>query len=138
RAAELLLKNMEDSVLDDGGQQERTQYSFGYAQNYTRLLRQLTPEGAPMPKDLLRIIESMYDFNMWILSPLHQWPNINIGGMQDIAGYMAPGTELLPERADLLYLVTNGAKGKPPSKTARVMAHSGFATMRSDWTTNAL
>src|SRR5204863_8368751 len=104
RAAELLLKNMEDSVLDDGGQQERTQYSFGYAMNYTRLLRQLTPEGAPMPEALVRIIESMYDFNMWILSPLHQWPNINIGGMQDIAGYMAPGTELLPERADLRYL----------------------------------
>ncbi|MBI4027363.1 MAG: alginate lyase family protein, partial [Verrucomicrobia bacterium] len=138
RAKDLLLRNMEDSVLDDGGQQERTQYSFGYAQSYTRLLRQLTPEGAPLPEKLLRIIESMYDFNLWILSPLHQWPNFNIGGMQDLLNCMVPGSELFPERADFLYLATHGAKGRPPVKTARVMAHSGFATMRGDWTTNAL
>ena len=138
RAKDLLLRNMEDSVLDDGGQQERTQYSFGYAMNYSRLLRQLTPEGAPMPADLLRIIESMYDFNMWVLSPLGQWPNLNIGGMQDIRGYMSLAPELFPQRADFAYLVSNGTNGSPPVKTSRVMAHSGFATLRSDWTTNAL
>src|SRR5206468_11756789 len=49
-----------------------------------------------------------------------------------------PAAELFPERADQLYFATKRAKGTPPVQTARVLAHSGFLTMRSDWSADAL
>ncbi len=137
RAVRRTLQNMEDSLLDDGGAQERTQYNGSYLVTYTRFYRSLTAEGAAAP-DIRRKLERMYDWFMWFLPPTYQYPNINLGQPTDVGPLVAPAAELFPERPDLVYFATRRARGRPPARTARVLAHSGFLTMRSDWSPGAL
>ena len=137
RAVRRLLQNMEDSLLDDGGAQERTQYNGAYLVSYTRFYRGLREQGAAAP-EIRRKLASMYDWYMWFLPPTYQWPNINLGQPTDVGPLVEPAAELFPERADLMYFATRRARGTPPARTARVLAHSGFLTMRSDWSADAL
>ncbi|MBI4027374.1 MAG: heparinase II/III family protein [Verrucomicrobia bacterium] len=138
RSIERVLQNLNDCVLEDGGAYERTTYNFGYLSSYTRIYRQLREAGAPLPDAFRRKLETMYDWGIWVASPLHQYPNLNIGTFSDVSGYLEPASELFPDRADLLYWVSNGAKGKPPERTAKVLFQTGFLTMRSDWSRDAL
>lgn len=137
RSIERELQNMDDSLLDDGGAQERTEYNFAYLLGYTRFYQQMANDGISLP-EIRRKLEGMYEWFMYMHSPLYQWPQLNIGNLNTSFNYIAPAAELFPERDDLVFYATRGAKGKPSPRTARVMAHSGFLTMRSDWSPDAL
>jgi hypothetical protein len=137
RARERVLQNMEDSLLDDGGAQERSQYNGAYLSQYTQFYRLLLAQGAATP-GLRRKLESMYDWYMWFLPPTYQYPNINLGQPTDVSDLVSPAAELFAERPELVYFASRRARGKPPSTTARVLAHSGFLTMRSRWSADAL
>jgi hypothetical protein len=137
RAIERVLENMDDSVLDDGGSEERSQYHGSYLHSYTQAYRTLLGD-SPRTPEFRGKLESMYEWFMWMLSPTRTYPSLNIGSMNDMSGYAAPAGELFPERDDLVYLATQGARGTPPLRTSRVLAHTGFLTMRSDWSSDAL
>jgi hypothetical protein len=137
RSIERELQNMDDSLLDDGGAQERTEYNHAYLVEYTRFYRQMTDQGTRLP-EMLRKLEGIYEWFMYVHSPLYQYPQLNIGNMNTSFNYIAPAAELFPERDDLVFYATQGARGKPAARTARVLAHTGFLTMRSDWTRDAL
>jgi hypothetical protein len=137
RATERVLQNMDDALLDDGGAQERSQYNGSYLVSYTAAYRTLLGDRAEAPQ-FRQKLESMYEWFMWTLSPLGQYPSLNIGSLADMSSYMEPATELFPDRSDLLFWVSKGARGTPPSRTARVLAHTGFLTMRSGWSREAL
>ncbi|MBI3860934.1 MAG: heparinase II/III family protein [Planctomycetia bacterium] len=137
RSIERELQNMDDSLLDDGGAQERTEYNFAYLVNYTRFYQQMAADGVPV-SEFRRKLERMYEWFMYVHSPLYQYPQLNIGNLNNSYNYIAPAAELFPEREDLVYYATRGARGKPAVRTARVLAHTGFLTMRSDWSPDAL
>src|SRR5436309_4286348 len=137
RATQRMLQNMEDSLLDDGGAQERTQYNGSYISSYTRFYRALLDQGSPNPA-IRRKLATMYDWYMWFLPPTYQYPNVNLGQPTDVSPLVEPAADLFPERADLVYFASKRARGQPPARTARVLAHSGFLTMRSDWSADAL
>ncbi|MBI4027364.1 MAG: heparinase II/III family protein [Verrucomicrobia bacterium] len=137
-AAARAYQSMEDSLLDDGGPQERHEYAHSYLVQYTRFYTDLVNQGAKIPDGFRQKLEKTFEWFMYIHSPLYQWPQLNIGSMNDSYNYIVPAAELFPKRDDLVFYATKGAKGKSPARTARVMAHSGFLTMRSDWSSNAL
>lgn len=137
RSIERQLQNMEDSLLDDGGAQERTEYNGAYLVTYTRFYQQMAAEGVPLP-EIRRKLERMYEWFMYVHSPLYQYPQLNIGNLNTSYNYIAPAADLFPEREDLVFYATKGARGRPAARTARVLAHTGFATMRSDWSPDAL
>jgi len=43
-----------------------------------------------------------------------------------------------PNRAEFAFGASGGSKGKPPDRLARVLPYTGWLTMRSDWSPNAL
>jgi hypothetical protein len=137
RSIERELQNMDDSLLDDGGAQERTEYNFAYLVNYTRFFQQMAGDGVALP-EIRKKLAGMYEWFMYMHSPLYQYPQLNIGNLNDSYNYIAPAAELFPERADLVYYATKGARGTPAARTARVLAHTGFLTMRGDWSPAAL
>jgi hypothetical protein len=137
RATERVLQNMDDAVLDDGGAQERSQYNGSYLVSYTEAYRTLLGDRAAGPR-FRQKLESMYEWFMWTLSPLGQYPSLNIGSLTDMSSYVEPATELFPERSDLVFFGSKGNRGTPPSGTAKVLSHTGFLTMRSGWSREAL
>lgn len=137
RSIERQLQNMDDSLLDDGGAQERTEYNGAYLVEYTRFYQQMTNDGIPLP-EIRRKLEGMYEWFMYMHSPLYQYPLLNIGNLNNSYNYIAAAADLFPERDDLVFYATKGARGRPPGRTARVLAHTGFLTMRSHWSPDAL
>lgn len=137
RSVEREVQNMDDSLLDDGGAQERSEYNGAYLTSYTRFYRQMEADGVSLP-EFRRKLEPMYEWFMYVQSPLYQYPQLNIGNLNVSYDYIAPAAELFPERDDLVFYATKGARGRPASRTARVLAHTGFLTMRSDWSRDAL
>lgn len=137
RSIERELQNMEDSLLDDGGAQERTEYNFSYLTTYTRFYQQMASEGISLP-EIRDKLAGMYEWFMYVHSPLYQYPQLNIGNLNTSYNYIAPAAELFPERQDLVFYATQGARGRPAARTSRVLAHTGFLTMRSDWSRDAL
>ncbi|MBI4023601.1 MAG: heparinase II/III family protein [Verrucomicrobia bacterium] len=138
RCIERLTQNMEHAILDDGGSVERTGYHFAYLGPYADHYRRLRDAGHPLSEAFQRKMESMFDWTMWVLSPLKQYPNLGLGGPYDQSGHIRNAAELFPARADFAWLASGGQRGAPPLRTAKVLPQTGFLTMRSDWTTNAL
>src|SRR5207247_967199 len=81
---------------------------------------------------------AMYEWFLWVLSPLYQYPDLNIGSLTDLSTLVEPAAELFPDRSDLVFFASQGTRGRPPLRRARVLAHTGFLTMRSDWSRQAL
>src|SRR4029453_1165076 len=102
RSIERELQNMEDSLLDDGGAQERTEYNGAYLVAYTRFYRRRTEGGSPLP-EMRRKLEAIYEWFMYVHSPLYQYPQLNIGNLNTSYDYVAPAAELFPEREDLVF-----------------------------------
>ena len=62
RAVRRIGQNMEDSLLDDGGAQERTQYNGSYLSTYTRFYRLLRDKGGAAP-EIRKKLESLKQFD---------------------------------------------------------------------------
>jgi len=132
------VENMRAAILDDGAAFERSAYHWAFLMPYQNAYLQLKELNAPLPPEFAATIERMYEWGNWMLAPGLEWPLYSHGGWHEYSGAVRKSLELFPNRPDYRYFSSDGKEGAPPSNLARVLHHSGFATMRSDWTTNAL
>ena len=138
RVCERFADNMNDTILDDGGAFERTGYHFAYLGPYAANYRRLKNAGTVLPDAFRNKLETMFEWTMWVLAPTLEYPLFGHGGLGPMTGVMATGASIFPEREDFAYVVSSGRKGRPSQRVARVLPHTGWLTMRGDWSRNAL
>jgi len=79
----------------------------------------------------------MFNYVMYISTPSRQVPPTNDANRTDIRNWMKIGAELF-NRADMLFVGTDGAQGRPPEKTSYHFEWGGQFAMRSGWDAQAL
>ena len=151
RAVERFTQNMRDCVLDDGGYWERSEYHFSGILEYAVAWRALREAGEPVPPEWPDALQRMYEWAMWVLTPLRQYPPVGHasfgGGRNYVSRFdeerwgglpedsMVPvlgeAADLFPGRSDFEWFETG--RGKPPERTSRVLPHTGLLVMRSGW-----
>ena len=151
RAVERFTQNMRDCVLDDGGYWERSEYHFSGILEYAVAWRALREAGEPVPPEWPDALQRMYEWAMYVLTPLRQYPPVGHasfgGGRNYVSRFdeerwgglpedsMVPvlgeAADLFPERSDFGWFETG--RGKPPERTSRVLPHTGLLVMRSGW-----
>ena len=151
RAVERFTQNMRDCVLDDGGYWERSEYHFSGILEYAVAWRALREAGEPVPPEWPDALQRMYEWAMYVLTPLRQYPPVGHasfgGGRSYVSRFdeerwgglpedsMVPvlgeAADLFPERSDFGWFETG--RGKPPERTSRVLPHTGLLVMRSGW-----
>ena len=141
RAVKRISENVRDVVLPDGGAcSDRTgSYHFMVLHHYVGAYRQLRNHGLSIPANVRGGIERMYDLVMWVLTPQRQMPPLGYGSVARPDSQQAAlreAAKLFPERADFAWFA-KGA-GHPPERTSKVLPHTGWAVMRSDWSRDAL
>ena len=138
RVKESLLLNMRDCILDDGGAFERTTYHFMYLNHYIATYKKMLDAGLSPPDEVKQTLARMHEWAMWVLAPNGDYPIFGHGRLGSKLSAIRTGAELFADRADFAYVATGGKKGTPPPRVARVLPHTGFLTMRSDWSPDAL
>ena len=151
RAVERFTQNIRDCVLDDGGYWERSEYHFSGILEYAVAWRALREAGEPVPPEWPEALQRMYEWAMWVLTPLRQYPPVGHasfgGGRSYVSRFdeerwgglpedsMVPvlgeAADLFPERSDFGWFETG--RGTPPARTSRVLPHTGLLVMRSGW-----
>jgi hypothetical protein len=130
--------NLRDCTLDDGGLYERTGYHFAVWAGTLRQYRELLDSGAPLPPEFARRLERMSEASLWVLSPTLEFPLFGLGDMNRWASDMERAAGFFPHRPDFAFAASGGTRGKPPDRLARVLPYTGWLTMRSDWSPDAL
>jgi hypothetical protein len=138
RVCQRYVENMRDTVLEDGGSYERTGYHFAYQGPYSRAHSRLRDAGVPLSDAFSRGLEKMYEWSMWVLAPTLEFPLFGHGSLGPMQDLRQGGAGFFPGRADFAYVASGGKEGQPPSRIAWVLPHTGWATMRSDWSRDAL
>ena len=138
RTKKSLLLNMRDCILDDGGAFERTTYHFMYLSHYVATYNQLKAIRSDPPEEVMRTLERMHEWVMWVLAPNGDYPVFGHGRLGSQLSALRKGVKLFPDRADFAYVASAGKEGKAPPCVAKVLPHTGFLTMRSDWSPDAL
>jgi hypothetical protein len=138
QCAQTYENNMKDHVLADGGAVERSGYSFGYVGSFLNNYASLTKLGAKMSPEFTKRLQTAVDFLVSVNSPTIQFIMFGDGGPGSYAGLVDEAAQLFPQRSDVQYLASQGRRGQPPKSTAKVFWQSGWLTMRSDWSREAL
>jgi len=132
-------ENVRDSMLDDGGSAiQRTGYNFGASGPCLNAYHIFKQQNWPVDPEFHRRLERVCDFSMHVLSPTSEYAMFGSGSLGPLESIMQLAGELYPERADFAYVASNGKTGAPSARTAKVLWHEGWLSMRSDWSTNAL
>lgn len=141
RVADGLNFNINAAVGEDGGAYERTGYHFAFLGPYRVNYQRLADANAPLPPSFMKTVENMHQWSVWMLTPTKQWPQFghgSLGKKADYVNFMQGAVKLFPDAKYIRYFVTDGKEGEPLNQVARVMIPSGFATMRTDWSEDAL
>lgn len=138
-----LNREIENQVYADGHQRELAMgYHTGSIQWFRRTLELARLNGLndAFPASYIERIERMCEVpfklgfpdgtttqfgDSWTGSPGHTWPSLREWSK-------------LFDRDDFLYVATEGREGRKPSQTAFALEHSGFYSMRSDWSKDAV
>lgn len=143
QSSQLLCENIKKQILPDGMHSELTPGYHGLVFNCAFKMMKLARNAGfsnEITPELSRILESMANASLQIMTPGFMEPKINDCGKCHIRGILAPAFELFPHRQDFLWAASEGKKGTPPqSKTAsRFLPWAGFTVMRSGWNEDAL
>ena len=141
RVAEGLDYNIHHAVGEDGAAYERTGYHFAFIGPYREHYRRLKEAGVPLPASFKRTMETMHEWAVWILAPTKQWPQFGHGSMgskNDYLSFMQGAVDDFPDAKYIRYFATDGKEDEPLNRFARVLIPSGFISMRSDWSEDAL
>jgi hypothetical protein len=131
-------ENLRDCVLDDGGAYERTGYNIGYWCSALLEYPRLRDAGATMPAYYSRRMERLCQASAFLMSPTLRFPLFGVGDLSRYDEPMQESAEAFPQRADFRYLASEGRAGRPPASVTHVLPYTGWLTMRSDWSPQAL
>lgn len=140
RAGDTLHRELKAQFLPDCAQVE---LSPGYHQvalsnilHIPTLARQ-TGHSDELPADFVARMESIYDFNLLLMTPDRNWPRFNDSWPVGVPGVMEPAAELFPARPDFAWAASKGARGAEPKETSHPFPYAGYFVMRSSWAEDA-
>ncbi|MBQ9116584.1 MAG: alginate lyase family protein [Clostridia bacterium] len=115
-----------------------TGYHGVVTSNYRYLLDISSALSEPLPTGLAGKLEVMYEMYPKLAAPDWKTPALNDGGRTSVKAGCADGAHYFPEREDYKYFASGGKEGRLPDYTSVAMPYSGMATMRTDWSENAV
>jgi hypothetical protein len=93
--------------------------------------------GNRLPEEFGRIVESMYDYLMWLVKPDGNQPAVSDSRPSwSLRGTLLQGARRFG-RDDMLYVGSGGKEGAPPDSTSHLLPDAGYAIMRSGWDPDA-
>ena len=88
--------------------------------------------GNELPEEFGRIVESMYEYLMWLVKPDGDNPALSDTRSASMRGMLRQGASRFG-RSDMLYAATGGQEGTAPENASHLLPDAGYAVMRSDW-----
>jgi len=132
-ALEQTVANMASDLLADGVHCElSTDYHHLVLKNYLNFRRLASLNGIAVPQAMDAALHRALEFSMHVHKPDGIVPSLSDGDARGFLDLLQNGAELYG-RADMLYVATRGAHGKPPARRAAHFAASGYTIIRSNW-----
>ena len=138
-ALDRLVRELDVQVYPDGFQFE---LSTGYHQvdvrNYQWLMDVYEAYDEPVPSAFRSGLERMHAVNVRLMMPDGRLPDLNDGGMHEVAALMDGAAGTYPQRADFRWAYTRGEEGAPPAETSLAFPYAGYYVMRTGWVPDAV
>ncbi len=131
-----LFENMQEDLLADGVQCElSTDYHHIVLRNYLGVRRLAQLNHIPMPKGTDELIRKALEFAKFCHKPDGRIPSLSDGDTGDYRYLLEQGYQLYGDE-EMLYVATQGKKGKPPAWRSKAFKESGYCILRSGWGEN--
>jgi hypothetical protein len=129
---------LHNQVYPDGVQIELSSgYHHVALSNFLQAYRIAQLNALPFPDDYLRLLEKMYDFDVYGALPDRRLPGVQDGNYMDIRGALREASTLFPDRADFRWYASDGKDGAPPAESSHAFPYAGYYVMRSGWDRDA-
>jgi uncharacterized heparinase superfamily protein len=132
-ALEQTVANMASDLLADGVHCElSTDYHHLVLKNYLHLRRLASQNGIAVPQAMDAALQRALEFSLHVHKPDGVVPSLSDGDARSFLDLLQYGAQLY-DRADMLYVATRGAQGKPPTRRVAHFAASGYTVIRTNW-----
>ena len=132
-ALEQTVDNMASDLLADGVHCElSTDYHHLVLKNYLNFRRLASRNGIAVPQAMDAALEHALEFSLHVHKPDGIVPSLSDGDARSFLDLLQEGAHLYG-RADMLYVATRGAQGKPPARRVVHFAASGYTVIRDHW-----
>ena len=133
-----LSNQMDLQIYPDGVQHELAPgYHYYCLRSFYKAYDVALKTNTPVPPDYTKVLEKMFEYLMYISTPARLTPPSNDADRFSVIAPMKLGASTF-NRADMLYIATDGKEGKLPQKTSVQFPWAGQSVMRSDWSPQAL
>jgi hypothetical protein len=140
QAIETLHKELNTQFLPDGAQVELTPGYHQVAVDNILFIPRLAKQTGRMeelPADFTALMEKVYDFNLFLMTPNRDFPRFNDSWPVEVARTLQSTAEFFPQRQDFAWVASGGKTGAPPAQTSYRFPYAGYFVMRSGWATDA-
>jgi len=128
-----IARNMQTDLLPDGVHCElSTDYHQLVVKNYLCVRRLAQLNGIRVPPEMDERLTRALEFCMHIHKPDGVVPSLSDGDARSFLDLLRQGHELYG-REDMLYVATQGRRGKPPSERSVCFPDGGYAVVRGGW-----
>ena len=125
--------NLAADLLPDGVHCElSTDYHHLVLKNALNFRRLAALNGVVVPASFDAAVQRGLEFSLHVHKPDGIAPSLSDGDARSHLDLLRQGAELF-NRADMLYVATQGAQGTPPRERVAHFADSGYSVLRSDW-----
>ncbi|MGQ9454685.1 MAG: heparinase II/III family protein [Armatimonadota bacterium] len=132
-----LLDNMRETLLPDGPIGESAGYQMLVHQQYMEILDRADRLGMTIPDDIKARIERALEFHAYTITPDWHRPAFGDALADKPLELLKRGAQRFG-REDMLWVATQGARGRKPAVTSVEFPYSKYYVMRSAWSPEAL
>ena len=132
-----LLENMRDTLMPDGPIGESAGYQMLVHKQYLDILDRADRFHMTIPDDIKAKIERALEFHTYTVTPNWHRPAFGDALADKPLELLMRGAERFG-RQDMLWVATQGVKGRKPDITSIEFPYSKYYVMRSDWSPDAL
>jgi len=124
-------------VYPDGMQHElATGYHLACLHSFDQAYDVALKTGTPVPANFQGTLENLYQYLMYVCTPLRELPPTNDAHRHNIESWLRKGAAQF-NRPDMEYVASFGAQGEAPEFTSYSFDWGGHQIMRSDWSREA-
>ena len=128
-----LVKNIQSDLLPDGIHCEQsTDYHHLVLKNYLWIRKLALLNRIEMPDDFDELVKKALEFSLYSHRPDGTIPALSDGDSRCFLDLLQQGYELYGGE-DLLYVASQGEKGRPPASRSKGFSHGGYYILRSGW-----
>jgi len=133
RGTSQLLAELNKQVYPDGVYRELSPaYAAEVLQYYLQYVRLARLNDELIPAEMFDLLRRLIDSLLYI-SVDGNMPAFGDSVHQSLRPVLEEALEVFPDREDIRWLVTDGASGTPPQRTAHAFPYGGMYVMRRGW-----